>query len=69
MAYTGNKWYAQQYQDAVMQLAQQQGSKLRNIVFTKTVDSEKCNFERLGETAAVSKSTRYADTPNVEMVH
>jgi hypothetical protein len=69
MAYSGNKWYAQQYQDAVMQLAQQQGSKMRPIVFTKTVDSEKVNFERLGETAAVAKTTRYTDTPNVEMVH
>ena len=69
MAYTGNKWYAQQYQDAVMHLAQQKGSKLRNIVFTKTANSEKVNFERLGSTAAVSKTTRYTDTPNVEMVH
>lgn len=69
MAYTGNKWYAQQYQDAVLQLAQQKGSKLRNAVFTKTANSEKVNFERLGSTAAVSKTTRYTDTPNVEMTH
>ena len=69
MAYTGNKWYAQQYQDAVLHLAQQKGSKLRNLVFSKTANSEKVNFERLGSTAAVSKTTRYTDTPNVEMVH
>ena len=69
MAYTGNKWYAQQFQDNVMQLAQQKGSRLRNLVWTKEANSEKVNFERLGETAAVAKTTRYADTPNVEMVH
>lgn len=69
MAYTGNKWYAQQFQDNVMQLAQQKGSRLRDKVWTKEANSEKVNFERLGSTAAVAKSTRYADTPNVEMVH
>lgn len=69
MAYTGNKWYSQQYQDAVMQLAQQKGSRLKNLVWNKTTNSEKTNFERLGATAAVNKTTRYADTPNVEMVH
>ena len=69
MAYTGNLWYAQQYQDNVMQLAQQKGSSLRNIVWTKEANSEKVNFERLAGTAAVAKTTRYVDTPNVEMVH
>ena len=69
MAYTGNLWYAQQYQDNVMQLAQQKGSSLRNLVWTKEANSEKVNFERLAGTAAVAKSTRYVDTPNVEMVH
>ncbi len=69
MAYTGNLWYAQAYQDAVMQLAQQKGSVLRNNVWTKEANSEKVNFERLGATAAVAKTTRYVDTPNVEMTH
>jgi len=69
MAYTGNLWYAQAYQDAVMQLAQQKGSTLRNNVWTKEANSEKVNFERLGATAAVAKTTRYVDTPNVEMTH
>lgn len=69
MAYTGNLWYAQQYQDNVMQLAQQKGSTLRNLIWTKEANSEKVNFERLASTAAVAKTTRYVDTPNVEMVH
>ena len=69
MAYTGNKWYAQAYQDAVMQLAQQKGSNLRNLVWTKESNSEKVNFERLASTAAVAKTTRAVATPNVEMVH
>jgi len=69
MAYTGGQWYAQQYQDAVMQLAQQKGSKLRNLVWSKETNAEKTHFERLGATAAVNKTTRYADTPNVEVVH
>ena len=69
MAYTGDKWYAQQYQDAVMQLAQQKGSALRNAVWTKEANSEKVNFERLAGTAAVAKTTRAVATPNVEMVH
>ena len=69
MAYTGGQWYAQQYQDAVMQLAQQKGSALKNLVWNKTTNAEKTHFERLGSTAAVAKTTRYADTPNVEMVH
>ena len=69
MAYTGTKWYAQAYQDAVMQLAQQKGSALRNAVWTKEANSEKVNFERLAGTAAVAKTTRAVATPNVEMVH
>ena len=69
MAYTGDKWYAQQYEDAVMQLAQQKGSALRNAVWTKEANSEKVNFERLVGTAAVAKTTRAVATPNVEMVH
>ena len=69
MAYTGDKWYAQAYQDAVMQLAQQKGSALRNAVWTKEANSEKVNFERLAGTAAVAKTTRAVATPNVEMVH
>ena len=36
MAYTGGQWYAQQYQDAVMQLAQQKGSALKNLVWNNT---------------------------------
>ena len=69
MAYTGDKWYAQQYQDAVMQLAQQKGSALKSLVWTKEANSEKVNFERLAGTAAVAKTTRAVATPNVEMVH
>ena len=69
MAYTGNLWYAQAYQDAVMQLAQQKGSILRNAVWTKETNAEKTNFERLAGTAAVAKTTRAVATPNVEMVH
>ena len=52
-----------------MQLAQQKGSALKSLVWTKEANSEKVNFERLAGTAAVAKTTRAVATPNVEMVH
>ena len=46
MAYTGGQWYAQQYQDAVMQLALQNGSALKNLLWNKSHNADQPQYAR-----------------------
>jgi hypothetical protein len=62
--------FVQQYQDNVLQLSQQKGSRLRDRVRIKNDFNGKVAFmERLGSTAAVKKTVRHGDTPLVESQH
>ncbi len=62
--------FVQQYQDNVLILSQQKGSRLENSVFVKSgVVGKTCFFDRVGSTAAVKRTTRHADTPLISTPH
>ena len=69
MANTIAKAFVQQFQDNLIHLAQQKGSRLRSSVNEQSVTGEKFNFERLGTVAAVVKSSRHTTTPVLEVPH
>ena len=69
MANTISKAFVQQFQDNLIHLAQQKGSRLRNAVNEQSVTGEKFNFERLGTVAAVAKTTRHTNTPVLDVPH
>ena len=50
-------------------LYQQNGSKLKGKVREETLVGKQHFFERLGATAAVKRTTRHADTPQVDSPH
>jgi hypothetical protein len=61
--------FVQQYSDNIIQLAQQEGSRLRGTVMNKTVQAKLANFERLGATVAQKKVSRHGDTPLIDVPH
>ena len=69
MANTIAKAFVQQFQDNLIHLAQQKGSRLRASVNEQSVTGEKFNFERLGTVAAVVKSSRHTTTPVLDVPH
>lgn len=58
-----------QFRDNIQLLYQQQGSKLRGTGRIESVTGKSAFFERLGATAAVQKTTRHGDTPQVDSQH
>jgi hypothetical protein len=69
MANTITKAFVQQFQDNLIHLAQQKGSRLRGSVNEQSVTGEKFHFERLGTVAAVAKTTRHTNTPVLDVPH
>ena len=69
MANTISKAFVQQFQDNLIHLAQQKGSRLRGSVNEQSVTGEKFHFERLGTVAAVAKTTRHTNTPVLDVPH
>jgi hypothetical protein len=50
-------------------LSQQKGSRLRGAVRTEMQNGKRQFFERLGQTAAVLKTSRHQDTPQIDSAH
>jgi len=69
MANTITKAFVQQFQDNLIHLAQQKGSRLRSAINEQSVTGEKFHFERLGTVAAVAKTTRHTNTPVLDVPH
>ena len=69
MANTISKAFVQQFQDNLIHLAQQKGSRLRSAVNEQSVTGEKFNFERLGTVAAIAKTTQHTNTPVLDVPH
>ena len=69
MANTITKAFVEQFKSNVIHLSEQQGSRLRGSVTTDSVTGEKFNFERVGNVAAVQKTTRHTDTPVLDAPH
>ncbi len=59
----------QQYSDNVMHLSQQKGSRLRGKVRLETVRGKVAFFDRLGLAQAQLRTTRHADTPQIDTPH
>ncbi len=58
-----------QFKSNVTALYQQNGSKLKGKVREETLVGKQHFFERLAATAAVKRTTRHADTPQVDSPH
>jgi hypothetical protein len=69
MANTITQAFVQQFQDNLIHLAQQKGSRLRGSVNEQSVTGEKWHFDRLGTAAAVAKTSRHTTTPVLDVPH
>ena len=61
--------FVEQYSSNVSMLAQQMGSKLRGAVDVETVRGKHAFFDQIGVTAAVVRSTRHGNTPQIDTPH
>lgn len=61
--------WVNQYKDNVTALYQQKGSKFRGNVRERSVTGASDFWDLLGPTAAIKKTTRHADTPQVDTPH
>ncbi len=69
MAITVQNHHVEQFKGNVTHLAQQMQSRLRGTVTSEMVTGALHNFERMGATDAVEKTSRNAATPNIEVPH
>jgi hypothetical protein len=69
MANTITKAFVEQFKSNVIHLSEQQRSRLRATITEDSVTGEKFNFERVGNVAAVVKSTRHTATPVLDVPH
>lgn len=61
--------WVRQYEDSVKHLAQQNGSKLRGTVVESKLEGEMKFTEQIGAVEFVQRTTRHADTPQVDTPH
>lgn len=61
--------FVQQFTDNLYLLAQQKGSRLRQFVREKPMQSKALYFDRLGQTSAVKKTQRHQETPVMNSPH
>jgi len=61
--------FVEQYKANVLHLAQQKGSRLRDTARYTPVTGKSHYFERIGATAAVIRTTRHSDTPQIDTPH
>lgn len=62
--------FVQAYMSGVEQLVQQKGSRLRNAVRVEAgVVGKYAFFDQIGSTAAVERTSRHADTPQIDTPH
>jgi len=64
-----NKAFVQQFKDNLRHLAQQKGSRLQSTVMSETVVGKSHHFERLGAVVAQKRTSRHADTPQIDTPH
>ena len=59
----------QQYKAEVMHLSQQKGSRLSGAVRNESQQGKSAFYDRLGAATAVVRSSRHADTPQIDSAH
>jgi len=61
--------FVEQYSSNVSMLAQQMGSKLRGAVDVETVRGKNAFWDQIGASAALVRSTRHGNTPQITTPH
>ena len=61
--------FVEQYSSNVNLLSQQMGSKLRSSVDEESIVGKNAFFEQIGSTAAVLRTSRHGDTPQIDTPH
>lgn len=61
--------FVQQYNANVMQLSQQRGSRLENLVRKESQRGKAQFFDRIGATTAIKKAGRHSSTPQIDTPH
>ena len=61
--------FVEQYSANVQMLSQQMGSQLRGAVDVESITGKNAFFEQVGSRAAVLKTSRHADTPQLDTPH
>ena len=61
--------FVQQYSSNVQMLSQQMGSLLRGVVDVESVVGKNAFFDQVGKTTAVLRTSRHADTPQIDTPH
>jgi hypothetical protein len=61
--------FVQQYSSNVQMLSQQMGSLLRGAVDVESVVGKNAFFDQVGKTTAVLRTSRHADTPQIDTPH
>lgn len=70
MSFTITEAFVQQYDNNVRMLAQQKGSRFRNVVMAETgVVGRRKSFDRLGQAQAQLITDRHGDSPQVDTPH
>ncbi|QDP53086.1 MAG: hypothetical protein Unbinned2350contig1001_11 [Prokaryotic dsDNA virus sp.] len=61
--------FVQQYSSNVQMLAQQMGSRLREAVDVESITGKNAYFDQVGVTAAQVRTSRHANTPQIDTPH
>ena len=61
--------FVEQYSKNVQALVQQKGSKLRGLVHYESIRGKTAFFDQIGSVAAVKRTSRHADTPQMNTPH
>lgn len=61
--------FVNQYKSNIFHLSQQKGSRLRGAVRSEMQNGKRQFFERLGKAAAIKKTSRHMDTPQIDSDH
>ena len=61
--------FVEQYKNNVQLLSQSMGSKLRGAVDIESVQANNAFFEQIGSTAAIKRTSRHGDTPQIDVPH
>ena len=61
--------FVQQYSANVQMLSQQMGSRLRDAVRVENIVGKNAFFDQVGQATAQKRTTRHADTPQIDTPH
>lgn len=61
--------FVQEYSSNIYMLAQQKGSRLRPYVRSETINGKRKSFDRIGAVAAVRRTSRHGNTPQLDTPH